>query len=78
MTRHIIKGAIELGAKLPEDLEVGDSISDNNGKGRTVYVNQCSRCEKLLIKSTIILIPFMCEECNEFIEKVEAGYYDWI
>lgn len=78
MTHYKIKGTIELGAGLPENLEIGDSLTDNSGKGRTVYINQCSICKKLLFGPTLILIPFSCDECLDFYDKIDKGYYDWV
>ena len=62
-----IPGAMELSG-IPVDvkakLEEGDSVTDNDGRGRTVYVNACWTCGKLYLAGTRHLVPTLGPECS--------------
>ena len=48
--KYEIAGFIELHGipkEIREKLEVGDTLTDNDGKGRTVCVNKCDECNEL-------------------------------
>lgn len=65
-TSYSTPSPIEMMALTAEDtakLEAGDAITDRFGKGRTVYVNRCADCGKVLLTPAIILVPIFCSEC---------------
>lgn len=62
--KYNIPGFIELHG-MPKDifekLEEGDTITDNNGTGRTVCVNKCDECGKLLFAAVRIIAHINCK-----------------
>jgi len=65
--RYEIPGAIELSgipADIKEKLKEGDQVTDNNGKGRTMYVNAYWTCDTLYLSGTRHLVPTLCSECS--------------
>jgi len=42
-----------------------DQITDNEGKGRTVYVHRCAQCGKLFARTMMALVPVRCGRCSE-------------
>lgn len=71
LTAYTIQGLFEFGDTLPPgrvlavDLNWGDSITDLNGIGRTLYVNECAKCGKQLLLPAHILGAVFCKNCNE-------------
>lgn len=61
--KHEIEGFIEfhgIPKEIKETLKVGDTITDNNGKGRTVCVNKCDECGTLFLSAVRILCYINC------------------
>jgi len=62
--QYEIPGFIELHGipkEISEKLNVGDTITDNNGKGRTVCVNKCDECGTLFFSAARILCYINCK-----------------
>jgi hypothetical protein len=73
--KHIIPGFIELHGiprDVLENIEVGDSIIDNNGKGRSVCVDECDICGKKIYSTMRYFVPVLCNNCSSYRCDVEC------
>lgn len=63
--RYFVNGCIPFVSIDLSQLEWGDSIRDNNGKGMIMYVNQCCDCKKKFLGGTLIMVPYECKSCAD-------------
>lgn len=72
-TKYAFAGIVPLDSIDLSELKWGDVIKDNDGNGRTVYVNNCNSCCENFLGSTLILIP---EDCNSCYNKSRFADYN--
>jgi hypothetical protein len=61
--KYNVPGFIELHdvpKVIAEKLKEGDTVTDNNGTGRTVCVNKCDECGKLIFAAVRIMTYISC------------------
>lgn len=70
--RYGFPGVFELdGVPLLPFMRAHDSIVDNGGQGRTVYVHRCAQCGRLIARNTMVFVPLFCGKCKagEWIQR---------
>jgi len=73
MAHYDIPGTIEMGSRPNAELQDGDTITDNNGRGRTVYVKECALCGRMILAGVRILEPYECAGCDPALNE-EPGW----
>jgi len=76
-TKYALNGVIPFASVNMSELEYGDSIQDNGGKGMIMYVNQCCECRKKFFGGTLVLVANECKDCYTYNRFTHLNEYDW-
>lgn len=73
--RYYIQGVLQFSSLDATTLEHGDSITDNEGKGMTVYVHRCATCGEVTLRGMMVMVAGFCSRHeNSYASPIKGDF----